>query len=334
MESLPSLQRGIQHVPGMLYGAVKAAPLPIGDSLWKVPHRRYPRLTLGGVAIGLLLPWLLFAVTCYVMSSRIHYETPWLAFLVCFFGGCIVLALAFVVRWKWFSVDKEGYAKDTTWPMFLLLTAAGAWVGGIVVGLRIFDNTTVPYNDILRLDNYAAVDPATMRGQSYMDAGRIQFINEAKLGLDMPMTFKNLDNYCVVPIVHDGVTQDVYDFWAIGLNCCSKEGYDPRRPPQAQGASGPFQCGEYKNTEAKSGLRLLRADQREFFRLAVQEAEAAYGIRTQYPIFFYWEQNTDEALQQYLVAGFHYFLMACLSHLCIQSMLLIVTVVGIGCMIT
>eukprot|EP00971_Amphidinium_carterae_P193525 3840116-Amphidinium_carterae.1 len=36
---------------------------------------------------------------------------------------------------------------------------------------RIFYNTTVPYNDILRLDNYAEVDPSTMRGQSYMDAG-------------------------------------------------------------------------------------------------------------------------------------------------------------------
>merc|ERR1719502_2180472 len=69
----------------------------------------------------------------------------------------------------------------------------------------------------------------------------------------------NLDLYCVAPIVKGNAQLTSYDFWAVGVNCCS-------------GAQSDFRCGEYTNPHSKSGLRLMKDDQRPFYRLAVQQS--------------------------------------------------------------
>merc|ERR1719375_412849 len=113
------------------------------------------------------------------------------------------------------------------------------------------------------------------------------------------MAFKNLDVYCVAPIVN-GLTRKknnsiFYDFWAVGLNCCS-------------GVPGDFNCGEYSNKQASSGLRVMRDDQREFYRLAVKQAEAAYDLKAKHPLFFYWMEDTGAEIAAYFDEGFKYYM--------------------------
>lgn len=60
----------------------------------------------------------------------------------------------------------------------------------------------------------------------------------------------------MAPIVNGNAALATYDFWAVGLNCCS-------------GVSSDFRCGEFNNQHARSGLRLMRDDQRPFYRQAL-----------------------------------------------------------------
>ena len=76
---------------------------------------------------------------------------------------------------------------------------------------------------------------------------------------------------------------ETYDFWAIGMDCCSVNAADFHcgaglgwilsvRPERAKGQARTG--GEVGNFKAHSGLRLLDDRQRSFYRLAVEQAGA------------------------------------------------------------
>ncbi|CAL1161933.1 unnamed protein product, partial [Cladocopium goreaui] len=92
-----------------------------------------------------------------------------------------------------------------------------------------------------------------------------------------------------------------YDFWAVGVNCCGL-------------SANSFRCGEYSNPKAHAGLRLMSEDQRPFFRLAVQQAEAAYNIKANHPLFFYWMQDPVAEIMHYKTTGFAWALAAIAAH--------------------
>merc|ERR1719161_1268457 len=112
----------------------------------------------------------------------------------------------------------------------------------------------------------------------------------------------NLDMYCVAPVVNGDSQLTTYDYWAVGVNCCS-------------GSSSDFRCGEFNNVHARSGLRLMKDEQRPFFRLAVQQAEAAYKIKAEHPLFFHWMQDPVAAVNAYRDDGFKYYLLGIFTHL-------------------
>merc|ERR1712151_614337 len=115
------------------------------------------------------------------------------------------------------------------------------------------------------------------------------------------MGFHNEETYCVVPINSYQGALASYDFWAVGLNCCS-------------GTSKSFTCGEYKNPRAHAGLRWMRDSQRAFFQLAVQQAEATYGIKANHPLFFTWTEDPAAEQAAWLDVGKKFFFVAAVGY--------------------
>merc|ERR1719454_2812884 len=114
-----------------------------------------------------------------------------------------------------------------TWLVFVFLTSLVALILGPALGNRNFSQNMRPYYDLQGLNDYASVDPSRMRGEQMMDAGRVQFSQGASPDLRKAYAFQNVDTYCVVPITINNpkagepTPLSSYDFWAVGLNCCS-----------------------------------------------------------------------------------------------------------------
>jgi len=134
-----------------------------------------------------------------------------------------------------------------------------------------------------------------------MDAGRIYFADGTGLDMKKASSFKNTDLYCVAPIVTGTDKLSHYDFWAVGMNCCS-------------GVSPDFRCGQFNNPKARSGLRITSDSSRPYYRLAVQMAAAQFDLLAPHPLFFTWIQDPVAELAEYLDAGWRYFLLGVCSH--------------------
>ncbi|CAE7550029.1 CELF4 [Symbiodinium sp. CCMP2456] len=249
------------------------------------------RLNVVSILVNVLTPWLVFCGVFASMSFSTHHESPvlaWLAVLagLAFAGGAGVMARRTKMQ-----------DQDPTWYTFAALALGLATVSAAVLGDMNYWYNMQPYYDIENINTYPSVNPAREKGQQLMDAGRVYFEDGTGLDTSKAMAFRNLDRYCVAPIVFGQEPLASYDFWAVGVNCCS-------------GTTADFRCGEFDNPKARSGLRLMREDQRPFFRLAVQQAEAAYNIKANHPLFFYWMQDPVAEVLKYRSDGFKYALIA------------------------
>jgi len=268
------------------------------------------RINLVAVSLNVFLPWIVFCTLFAVLSFSFHYQHPTLAWLCVGFGLLLVL-IAFGMAYR----AKKQLDRDPSWYLFSAITLFTAVVLAAVFGDMNFWYNMQPYYDIENLNTYPSVNPATEKGQQLMDAGRVYFADGTRLDGTKAMGFKNLDLYCVAPIVNGNQVLDSYDFWAVGLNCCS-------------GVSSDFRCGEFNNPHARSGLRLMRDDQRPFFRLAVQQATAAYSLKSTHPLFFYWLQDPVSEMNSYRDDGFKYYLLGIFTHFAFNLFCVTVAVVG------
>merc|ERR1719291_811355 len=114
------------------------------------------------------------------------------------------------------------------------------------------------------------VDPRDGPAAQYLDVGRIVFKDGSRIAEELSLGYKDGDTYCAAPIVANSSSKPLasYDFWAVGINCCSPV------PPIS------FWCGQAEpgDTRARGGLRWMGgAAQRHNFGLAIEQAEAEYG---------------------------------------------------------
>mmetsp|Transcript_17174 Transcript_17174/g.53796 ORF Transcript_17174/g.53796 Transcript_17174/m.53796 type:complete len:337 (-) Transcript_17174:197-1207(-) len=301
------------HESQQMYGSFDGAFPESQEKLRRSPRRRMNAVAM---ALALFVPWTLFCAVFAVMSFSLHYQRPQLAYLLVGLAFFLVIVLGLCAVDAARSKAASSPMRETTWYAFMFATSLLAWSLAVVLGGVNFFRSMQPFYDIRNLNVYASVDPVRMRGQQLMDAGRLVFTPGSRLDIGRSMGFRNLDTYCVAPVTLAGGSSNVseapssFDFWAVGLNCCSGSGPD-------------FHCGEFNNPKAHAGLRLMREDQRPFFRLAVQQAEAAYNIKALHPLFLHWMQDPLTELNAYQEDGFSYFLLAIFSHFSLQLFLAI-----------
>merc|ERR1719240_2540388 len=254
-----------------------------------------------------------------MMSFSLHYKCQSIVYVVALIGATAVI-VNFVMGVSAVQQNRNGHAnQDPSWSFFAAFAFLIATVLAIVLGDLNFWHHMQPVYDIQQLNAYPSVNPAKERGGQLMDAGRVYFTDGSKLDFSKSMRFRNFEEYCVVPIVHGDDKPDTssYDFWAVGINCCS-------------GLSQEFRCGEFNNPKARSGLRLMRDSQRPFFRLAVQQAEAAYKIKATHPVFFYWMENPTAEVKSYRDDGYKQFLVGVFTHFSFNLLCVVIAVVALS----
>lgn len=257
--------------------------------------------------LATFLPWFLFLMIFRSVSYKTHYVSPLISLATVFFGLGLC-CYASQQAWKAHKAargeskmvlqDAGTHASDREfyWKYF----ACSFWVAVLsawLLGEQNYWFHMQPWYDIEHLATYVNVDPSSerfpdgmvlpTRGKRYLDAGKVSFKDDVILDQSKAMAFRNGDLYCVAPLVSKSCEKNCgYDFWAVGVNCCSEVASD-------------FRCGEYNNPRAKSGLRLMKDDERPFFRLAVMEAEGVHGIVSTHPLFFYWLEDPVAEIHSY-----------------------------------
>eukprot|EP00419_Tripos_fusus_P056759 CAMPEP_0172928216 /NCGR_PEP_ID=MMETSP1075-20121228/217864_1 /TAXON_ID=2916 /ORGANISM="Ceratium fusus, Strain PA161109" /LENGTH=211 /DNA_ID=CAMNT_0013789495 /DNA_START=653 /DNA_END=1288 /DNA_ORIENTATION=- len=163
------------------------------------------------------------------------------------------------------------------------------WAGlvcGYSLGDRYWYEHTVNYYNVKGMASYINIDPATDKGESYMDAGIMYFKEDSRVRKETAVAFRNGMTYCVAPIMRHvqeskpgggpvAPPSGTVDFWAVGVDCCGKKGET-------------FTCGEVGTSLARSGLRLMDGTARSMFLLGVQEWSAGTGLPVRHPVFFHW----------------------------------------------
>lgn len=266
------------------YGATK--PLLHQDFPAK-PARQAasPASVIGCVVV----PLALFIATYYSLAFGIRYWMPLLAYAVV--GILFVLCLVF--GFMSFGAF-QGQGRDALWLGLLCVLSLTGCIWASIAGNNVFENLTQGYYDLQQLNVYQSVNPSYAVGNQYMDFGVINFVENVNIEKAFAMSFKNDLTYCVAPVkLNANATQDLnmYDFWAVGINCCSQHLAD-------------FRCGEYNNPAARSGVRVTSEIDRSFYELAVRQSAAAFNIKAPHPLFFEWVSDPRVTIDGLQESGF------------------------------
>lgn len=290
------------------YGATEETKKQLvkGSRLF-IPGKRH-RINAVPIALNVVIPWALFVFISYILSSDYHYYFESRAWM------CVIGAFLFALSLAYLAYRRRVRDRDPAWFTFCAVTCLLACIAAVIAGDYQFNMYMLPYYEIQNLNTYPSVNPARETGSQMLDAGKVYFAEGAGLDLHRAIAFRSGDLYCAAPIVSGEELLSTYDFWAVGINCCS-------------GVSADYRCGQFDNPYARSGLRLMREDWRRYFHLAVKQAEAAYGLRATFPLFFYWIQDPVKEVNLYLRLGTKAWYVGILVHLGCQIFAVLICLV-------
>jgi len=281
------------------------------------PQAMKKRFNLVGGVFALFIPWTLFCLVVALWSFDFRYLHP---------AATVGITLIFVIPLVLMTVYKViqsfralVYGRynlvDTgdkaAWTLFILISCCVALICAFLLGNYNYQMNMRGVYDVTSMNSYVGVNPSTMRGQELMDAGQVQFIDGTNLDFKYANGFKNTDVYCVAPITFKDTVLSAYDFWAVGKNCCSDS------------STTDFKCGEYQTTGLKGGLRMVEDADRDFYRLAVQQAESTFALKAIHPLFFYWAQDPSELVASKERVGYQWVLAGILGAFAFQCVLVL-----------
>jgi hypothetical protein len=284
----------------MQYGGpgsnLEAQPINLHADRSPFVYSKRRKLNCLGIFLNIFIPWIVFMWVYFTISFKTHYNFPTWAHVIV---GLITLASVGT------GLVLIYLAKDEFtpyWYKFSTLQCLIAIVVAYCVGYWNFYWHMAPFYDWQRLKTYPYVDTSKELGQNLMDAGTVYFAAGTSIDLAQAWHFKTdqvdhmIHRYCVAPIVTGGApSTGSYDFWAIGMDCCAA-------------AAADFRCGDFANGKARSGLRLLEDWHRPWYKLAVQQASALYGLKAKHPLFFHWEQDPLDKVHKFADKGSQWYL--------------------------
>lgn len=245
---------------------------------------------------NLVIPWCAFSVVFWALSFSLRFSHPIIAGLVVL-TFVLTAGISTFAAFRWSNSERAAH----WYHYFAVSMLLSVFAAGLLGSLNYRYTMEDAYTLMMDLKFYKDVDVGQMKGQQMMDAGLVDF-DHGTLDLRKSLGFRDGGNtYCVAPITNGEGSLPVYDFWAVGVNCCSST-----RPD--------FECGEYCNPKARAGLRLLSADDRPHFKLAVQSAEATFNLRAAHPLFFEWVEDPVDELTKRRSQGYQFFLFCMLAH--------------------
>lgn len=270
------------------------------------------------VLFSILGPWAIFCLVYTAVALELHHYWPYITWAI------VVASWIFVVlnvqvalaeargMQRAEEISKKGWAWEFHWQLFNSAGLALAIVLATVWGNRHYNMYWKKYYDFKALEAYVNVNPNSDSGTAFMDAGQVYFKEGSHIDSTRAVAFKNYNTYCIAPIIRQilqeegdrHATEDTggiklpasgsVDFFAVGVNCCDSNGYG-------------FACGDAKNGLARSGLRVLEADDRAFYDMATVMWTNRYNIPVKHPLFFKWSANPlTEVLGMQFQAGIYY----------------------------
>lgn len=286
--------------PARLYGALIDQQLEARAAASRLCKTR-KRINCVAVMLALIVPWSLFIMVFGLVSFYLHYAAP-LTTMLCA-GGTIALGVSVIASG---AQAWAARAEDRFYHLYMGVALTMASVLGCVFGDINFWQYMQPSYHVDHLATYTNVDPSSqhlwsgedvpVHGKRYQDAGKVYFSHKVTLDLSRAANFKDGNLYCVAPIVNPSCNKNCgFDFWAVGLNCCSELAAD-------------FRCGDYNNTRVKSGLRQTADSWRPFFRLAVLQAEGIHKVSSRHPLFFHWVEDPVKELNSWKESGYRRFI--------------------------